>query len=79
MATLPYRNDAFLVLQNVLKLEEKLELSIKKVDELDKKFDKLIGILSEVLESMRKPVYGVSTEFTKEKKKNGKRDKADVQ
>lgn len=72
MATLPYRNDAFLVLQKVEILEEK-------VDEIDKKFDKLIGILSEVLESMRKPVYGVSTEFTKENKKNGKKDKADIQ
>ena len=72
MATLPYRNDAFLVLQKVETLEEK-------VDELDKKFIKLISILSEVLESMRKPVYGVSTEFTKEKKKNGKKDKADIQ
>lgn len=76
MATLPYRNDAFLVLQKVDELEEK-------VDELDKKFDKLIGILSEVLESMRKPVYGVSTEFEKTKKsgdkKNGKKDKADIQ
>ena len=67
MATLPYRNDAFLVLQKVETLEEK-------VDEIDKKFDKLIGILSEVLESMRRP-----TEFTKEKKKNGKKDKADIQ
>lgn len=72
MATLPYRNDAFLVLQKVDELEEK-------VDKLDKKFIKLISVLSEVLESMRKPVYGVSTEFIKEKKKNGKKDKADIQ
>lgn len=72
MATLPYRNDAFLVLQKVDELEEK-------VDEIDKKFVKLIGILSEVLESVSKPIYGVSTEFKKETKKNGKKDKADIQ
>jgi hypothetical protein len=72
MAILPYRNDAFLVLQKVYELEEK-------VDKVDKKFDKLISILSEVLESMTKPVYGVQTEFIKENKKNGKKDKADIQ
>lgn len=72
MAALPYRNDALIVLQEVEELKEK-------VDKVDKKFDKLLSILSEVLESMTKPVYGVQTEFKKETKKNGKKDKAYIQ